>query len=271
MTPSIQATTAQFPGYTFEEACDRIAEGVTEGFGLVRMEHVQLCPQASDFVDEICIQKLQKKYPKTKFRLHANVRIDRVLRILDASKYSKQNKWYYQRLAELSEQLSASGYSLHSGYRKNASLEKMKNNVLEIQSFFSCDVMVEGMYPNERKDLLIKNWEEYEWLLNSGLLYAVDLSHLNIVKKRLDTVDLGLVYDLLSHPNCREVHLSHNHGNNDSHRQLKSKFYEDSWWKDVWLDAMQQRERHEIEIPIHFTEGRCSARPPNRNREKRYN
>ena len=35
MTPSIQATTAQFPGYTFEEACERIAEGVTEGFGRV--------------------------------------------------------------------------------------------------------------------------------------------------------------------------------------------------------------------------------------------
>ena len=68
MIPSIQATTAQFPGYTFEQACERIAEGVTEGFGKVHMEHVQLCPQASDFVDEICIQKLQKKYPKTKSR-----------------------------------------------------------------------------------------------------------------------------------------------------------------------------------------------------------
>ena len=124
---------------------------------------------------------------------------------------------------ELSKLLSASGYSLHSGYRKNASLEKMKDNVLEIQSFFPCDVMVEGMYPDDRKDWLIKNWEEYEWLLNSKLLYAIDLSHLNIVKKRLNTVDIGLVYELLSHPNCREIHLSYNHGNHDSHLQLKSK------------------------------------------------
>ena len=268
MAPSIQATTAQFPGYTFEEACDRIAEGVTEGFGRVHMDHVQLCPQASDFVDEICIQKLQQKYPQTKFRLHANVRIDRALRILDASGYSKECKWYYQRLAELSEQLSASGYSLHSGYRKNASLEKMKDNVLEIQSFFPCDVMVEGMYPDDRKDWLIKNWEEYEWLLNSKLLYAIDLSHLNIVKKRLNTVDVGLVYELLSHPNCREIHLSYNHGNHDSHLQLKSKFYEDSWWKEVWLDAMEQRERNGIELPIHFTEGRCAMRTPNRKRKR---
>lgn len=266
MTPPIQATTAQFPGYTFEEACSKIAEGVTEGFGLVHMEHVQLCPQASNFIDEICIQNLQRKYPHTKFRLHANVRIDRTLRIFDASIYSKQNRWYYQRLAELSEMLSASGYSLHSGYRKNASLEKMKNNILEIQSFFTCDVMVEGMYPDERKDWLIKNWEEYEWLLNSDLLYAIDLSHLNIVKKRLNTVDVGLVHDLISHPNCREVHLSYNHGNHDSHLQLKSKYYEDSWWKDIWLDALHERERNAVDIPIHFTEGRCAMRLPNRKR-----
>ena len=269
MTPSIQATTAQFPGYTFEDACDRIAEGVTEGFGPVQMEHVQLCPQSSNFVDEVCIQKLRQKYPHTKFRLHANVRIDRVLRIFDASKYSKQNKWYYQRLAELSDQLSASGYSLHSGYRNNASLEKMKNNVLEIQSFFPCDVMVEGMYPDDRKDWLIKNWKEYEWLLNSELLYAIDLSHLNIVKKRLNIVDLGLVYDLLSHPNCREIHLSYNHGNHDSHLQLKSRYYETSWWKDVWLDAMQSRQRSAIELPIHFTEGRCLAHHPNRKKREK--
>ena len=128
--------------------------------------------------------------------------------------------------------------------------------------------MVEGMYPDDRKDWLIKNWEEYEWLLNSKLLYAIDLSHLNIVKKRLNTVDVGLVYELLSHPNCREIHLSHNHGNHDSHLQLKSKFYEDSWWKEVWLDAMEQRERNGIELPIHFTEGRCAMCTPNRKRKR---
>lgn len=91
---AIQATTAQFSGFSFEEACKQIAQGVTEGFGSVQMKHVQLCPQASDFIDERCIESLQQKYPDTKFRLHANVRIDSSLRIFDASRYSKKNKWY---------------------------------------------------------------------------------------------------------------------------------------------------------------------------------
>jgi hypothetical protein len=264
MNPPIQATTAQFPGFTFAEACDKISEGVTEGFGMVQMEHVQLCPQASDFVDEKCIVTLQNRYPHTKFRLHANVRIDRTLRIFDASRYSKKTKWYYERLADLSRQLSASGYSLHAGYREDASLEEMRHNILEIQSFFPCDVMVEGMYPDERKDWLVKNWEEYQWMMESGLLYAIDLSHLNIVKKRLKTVDLGLVYEILLHPNCREVHLSHNYGNHDSHLQLKSTFFEEAWWKDIWHQAMSDRQKSGIEIPVHFTEGRCATRSPKR-------
>ena len=33
MTPKIHATTAQFPGYTFEDACDEISKGIVEGFG----------------------------------------------------------------------------------------------------------------------------------------------------------------------------------------------------------------------------------------------
>ena len=43
----------------FEEACDEISKGIVEGFGRVDMEHVQLCPQVTDFVDENCISVLQ--------------------------------------------------------------------------------------------------------------------------------------------------------------------------------------------------------------------
>ena len=265
----VQATTAQFPGFSFEDACAEIAKGVVEGFGPVHMEHVQLCPQASDFVDEQCIVHLQSQYPNTKFRLHANVRIDPILRIYDASRYSKKNRWYYERLAELSSLIGASGYSLHAGYRKDATLEEMKANVTDIQSFFPCDVMVEGMYPDDRKDWLVKNWEEYQWLMESGLLYALDVSHLNILKKRLHKVDLGLLRDMILHPNCKEIHLSHNYGNHDSHMQLKAKAYENSWWREIWLETMEERINYGIDIPVHFTEGRCSQRSPNMKNKRR--
>ena len=271
MTPKIHATTAQFPGYTFEEACDEISKGIVEGFGRVDMEHVQLCPQAADFVDENCISVLQQKYPDSKFRLHANVRVDGALRILDASRYSQKNKWYYERLAELSKKMSATGYSLHAGYREDASLEQMKQNALEIQSFFPCEVMVEGMYPDDRKDWLIQNWTEYQWLLESDLLYAIDLSHLNIVQKRMEFYDRELVKALLLHPNCREIHLSYNHGNHDSHLQLKEKVYTTSWWKDIWLEAMKERLDTKQNMPIHFTEGRVMTRPPQKRKIQRQN
>jgi hypothetical protein len=229
------------------------------------MDHVQLCPQAINYVDERCIDNLRERYPNTAFRLHANVRVDEFLRVYDASRYSYKNRWYYMRLAELSERLSASGYSLHAGYRTNATLAQMKSNVLEIQSFFPCDVMVEGMYPDTRKDWLIKDWKEYRWLMESNLYYAIDLSHLNIMKNRLDEIDLGLLRDLLLNPNCKEIHLSHNHGNNDSHLQLSPKHYEMSWWREVWLKAMIERQKHGIMMPIHFTEGRVSTRFPRKN------
>ena len=264
LTPDIQATTAQFPGYSFQEACALIAAGVSEGFGAVRMDHVQLCPQAPDVVDEACVDFLRQKYPHTQFRLHANVRVDDTLRILDASRYSKSTRWYYKRLAQLSLLLDAQGYSLHAGYRQDASLQQMKANVLAIQAFFPCDVLVEGLYPDQRKDWLVKTWEEYRWLMESGLFYAIDLSHLNILKQRVRYVDLGLVRALLLHPNCKEVHLSHNYGNQDSHLQLKSKFYEQAWWREVWLQTMSERIQIGLEHPIHFTEGRAAQRSPRR-------
>ena len=264
ITPAIQATTAQFPGYSFQEACALIAKGVTEGFGPVHMDHVQLCPQASDFVDESCIDFLHQHYPQTQFRLHANVRIDATLRILDASRYSNANRWYYERLAELSLLLKANGYSLHAGYRQDASLQQMKANVIDIQTFFPCDVIVEGMYPDKRKDWLISTWVEYRWLMESGLFYAIDLSHLNILQKRLKQIDLGLMRALLLHPNCKEIHLSHNYGNQDSHLQLKPKAYKQSWWREVWLQTMSDLRQQREECPIHFTEGRCAQLSPRR-------
>ena len=260
--PDIQATTAQFPGYSFQAACTLIAAGVTEGFGLVQMDHVQLCPQAPDVVDEACIHLLRQQYPKTQFRLHANVRVDDTLRVLDASRYSKSTRWYYERLAQLSLLLEANGYSLHAGYRQDASLRQMKANVLTIQTFFPCDVIVEGMYPDQRKDWLVKTWSEYRWLMESGLFYAIDLSHLNILQKRSRQVDIGLVRALLLHSNCKEVHLSHNYGNQDSHLQLKTKAYKESWWREVWLQTMAERSQLGVSIPIHFTEGRAAQRAP---------
>ena len=267
----IHGTTAQFPGYTLHGACLEIAKGVVEGFGQVHMEHVQLCPQSSDCIDESTVLELQQSFPDTQFRLHANVRIDSILRIYDASRYSSKTHWYYERLAELSTRMNAPAYSLHAGYRNDACLEKMYENVRTIQSFFSCPVIVEGMYPSERKDWLVRSWEEYGWVMESGLYYAIDLSHINILKRFWGCVEEGLLEDLLLHPNCKEIHLSYNFGNQDSHLQLSSKKYKQVWWREIWLSSMKKRQQQGLTIPTHFTEGRCAVYRPNREKIERGN
>ena len=94
----------------------------------------------------------------------------------------------------------------------------------EIEDLFGIPVGVEGHYPtpNGKQHWLISTWQEYQQLLESGVNYALDLSHLNILAVQTNHVEWSLVHELLSSPHCLEIHLSDNHGYADQHLPLSN-------------------------------------------------
>lgn len=200
---------------------------------------------------------LMECFPETNFRLHANVRVDSTLRKLDASTYSEDTDWYYRDIAKYTHDFGSSGYSFHAGKREHASLEKMRENIVRIQDYFSCPVIVEGLYPTRKDTLLVSNWEEYSWLLESGLFYAIDLSHINILSVFSNIYEEELLFDLLTNSKCREIHISHNCGRRDAHHLIRNRDWETIWWRDIWLKSMSKRSH---DLPLHFTEGNQKRR-----------
>ena len=252
-TPTIHHTTAQFANFPAIEACTLLASEADEAFA-TSMDYVQLCPQTPTVFTEESLTEVQEAFPDTRFQLHANVRVQKGLLILDASSYNTRSHWYFERLGELSAFINAPAYSLHSGRRRNCTMKELFRNLESIQQLFDMPVLVEGMYPTRRgsEEYLMSTWQEYIDVMNSGLCYAIDLSHLNIVARqegeRPDTV-----HRLIAHPNCKEVHVSHNNGNHDSHRPIGERIWENMWWKEAWLSALS--DRSEDDQPLHFTEG----------------
>ena len=103
-------------------------------------------------------------------------------------------------------------------------------------------VLVEGMYPTRdgSEEYLMSTWQEYIDVMNSGLCYAIDLSHLHIVANR-EGQRPDWVYQLITHSNCKEVHVSHNNGRSDAHRPISERIWDDLWWKEAWLSALADR------------------------------
>jgi len=227
----LNATTALFPGDTYEMALSKMhGPNFTDGGWPISIHQVQLCPQNHGKLTRPLLSRLQNSYPNTKFRLHATCRLDQNgYKRFEASTPLVSSLSYFQEMAELSSWLGAPAYSLHAGKREEATLEIMKKNVQTLQDFFGCPVAVEGLYPTKGDSLLVSTWAEYQWLMDSGLFYAVDMSHLNIVAARLRNWDTGLVAALLQHPNCIEVHISSNNGYSDSHHPIDGNELP-SWW-----------------------------------------
>ena len=253
-------TTAQFPGYMWKDAVFRLQEGVQEDMGMISCAHIQLCPQSPSIADVDTLQELMDLFPDIKFRLHANVRTQQGLLRWDASTYNQNSHAYFAHLGSMSSILNAPTYSLHAGRRKNATCTQLLWNVQKIQELFVCPVLVEGMYPSQHEDWLISTWKEYKWLLHSGLYFAIDLSHLNIVTKKSGGFDAGLTKELLQSPFCLEVHMSHNQGEQDAHLPLKNSALLNSCWYNVWKSSCYPTEQ------IHFSEGRIHTLPPQRSR-----
>lgn len=220
----IQSATARYPGFSYPRAMECLKQS---GAGI---EDVQLCPQTPFPLTPERLAQLQEDYPDTRFRLHANVPLESGRSYFTAAEALLPEALpVFQQWAELHRQTGAPVYSLHASSAKTgrpSSREAFVRGVRVLEELFESPVAVEGLYPDTKRQNFIATWEEYRWLLDSGLSYALDLSHLNIVKTREHLLPVQLVQDLLASPRCLEIHISGNDGRRDSHRHCTTEV----WW-----------------------------------------
>ena len=235
MQHPIYAASAIVPTLTHERSLDLIATGLADPvFGEIDMRRVQLCPQHRGYLGEAQIETFMARYPETEFRLHASPKLAGVPKRHVYGSNIPQNADWIERLVTLSELMVSRGYSIHAGLRQESTIDEMIGNVKRLEDRMSARVAVEGLYPARSDMWLMSSWQEYEKVANSGVGIAIDLSHLNIVARRHGRKD-DIVRDILSLPNCVEVHVSHNDGRADSHRKLTAEH--EPWWLSLIQDA----------------------------------
>ena len=246
-TMTVHASAACFPGYTPEDAMKALSAGVEEPLmGLLAVDQVQLCPQNHGVLTGERLERLCQAYPDTRFRLHANCRVASGQPRWTAADVGPASQAYFRELGRLSRVLGAEAYTLHAGRRESSSLAGLQRKLSQLEQWMELPVGVEGMYPAPGAKWLVDTSKEYRWLLASGVKYAVDLSHLNIVARREGGLVDGLVADLLESPRCIEVHVSANDGRRDSH-QVPVK---PPWWQAMLARAVAENPRLVI-----FSEG----------------
>lgn len=228
----IYATTACWPGLGYSDAVRRLLAGTEEPLlGRLDTGQVQICPQNFGLFTQETVATLLALSPATRYRLHANTRVEGKTGHCDVADYTPATRADFQAMAGASAWLQAPAYSLHAGRRALCPhLRDLYARTLAIQALFDCPVAVEGLYPAPGDMWLISSWEEYRWLFESGLYYALDLSHLAIVARRTRQLDPGLVRDMLACERCLEVHLSDNDGYVDRHEVLRQ---EPWWWRHL--------------------------------------
>ncbi len=228
---SPQLSLAAFPGVSYAKASALMQEPVAEPWlGRIGTREVQIVPQLcrEQLTDEI-VGELASTFPESQFRLHANVRVgERHLLRADISAARCHND-YFRELARVSKLLQAPAYTAHAGRREFSTFDEMIANALKLSDLFGCAVGVEGHYPtpHEPNAYHVDSWETYRALLESGVPYALDLSHLNIVAHYERKFEANLVGDMLACERCLEVHLSDNNGRADQHAVLET---EPTWW-----------------------------------------
>ncbi len=229
----VHASLACLPGVRPVEAMQILSEkGLHEPlFGRVSIDHVQLVPQSQGWLSDQVIDTLLQAWPEVRFRLHANARILPRHRLANLSNFT-QHRDYFAEVARVSAKLRAPAYSAHSGVRTDASFEELVANTLCCQDLLGCPVAVEGQYPARRgSEMLVSTWAEYAQLLDAGVFYAIDLSHLNILAAHSGQAPVTLVQELLSSDRCIEVHLSANDGHGDQHRVCDRP----TWWSPALM------------------------------------
>lgn len=99
-------------------------------------------------------------------------------------------------------------------------------NARRCADLFDCPVGVEGHYPTAGDTWLLASWDEYRTLFDSGVPYALDLSHLHIVANHSGRREDTLVAEMLASDRCLEIHVSDNDGRADRHAVC----VEPPWW-----------------------------------------
>lgn len=205
--------------------------------GALGTSRLQLCPQNRGQLDIGMAEQLRTQYPAIEWRLHANVRIwDRAC-IVDLCDWPIAKDWF-RDLAKVSAAFNAPVYTAHAGKREGSSVAAVIRHVQEVEQLLGIPVGIEGHYPTKRDTWLFSSWEEYRLMLDAGVHYALDLSHLHIVATHSGRIESGLVREMLASPQCLEVHVSGNDGHGDQHRALE----ETPWWlpllAEVHTDAV---------------------------------
>lgn len=204
-----------YPGKSVQQAYELLE---------VKPRFAQVCPQN---YGAIPVEFLQNQ-SETTFLLHANVRVDGWTPSWDCSTFT-ENSQYWRALLEVNRALKCPQYTLHAGSRCYGDLQTSFDNVRRLEQFLECPVGIEGLYPNPSKSNLLSTWEEHVELLNSGVRFALDLSHLNIVAHNSGSIETALVKELISSEHCIEVHVSGNDGTSDQHREVLG----NEWWLEM--------------------------------------
>lgn len=193
--------------------------------GKLSTGHAQVCPQNPGRLDPDMAQDLRLHNPDIQFRLHANAQVAGWSSQADASAFG-QHEDYFRNLERVSQAFGATAYTWHAGMRRHAALEQVLQRTRDLEQAWGIPVGIEGLYPTPDDRYLLSTWAEYRALLESGVKYALDMSHVNILVTRSGERDDGLLRDLLASPACIEVHLSGNAGDADTHGQLAT----EPWW-----------------------------------------
>jgi hypothetical protein len=267
---AVNLSLACFPGLRPLEALHEAVRGLEEGWlsepalGALQMQHVQLVPQSAGVLDEETLAGIREAFPSVQPRLHANVRLSPGQPIIDLARFPGQRSWFAQ-VARLSSTIGAAAYSAHAGLRRDASLKQVIGYTKEACDLFGVPVGLEGHYPDRSGQWLVSTWSEYRTVLEAGIPFVVDLSHLNIVAAQTRTLELGLTAELLASPLCIEVHLSANDGSGDQHQVCSAP----TWWHQLlgginpdavifsegnhrWLRERERRLRADPEVLRHL-------------------
>ena len=223
----INLSLAAYPGCDFLEAMQRATTQAPAEplLGRLYLKETQLCPQNRGILTPEYALGLRESFPETRFRLHANVRVLPNRLIADWSSWDAESP-YWKALAATSQVLEAPAYTGHAGRRSEADLSTVLESARRAQDLFGCPVGIEGHYPTRSDVFLVSTWEEYQTVFESGVPYAVDLSHLHIVAEHSGRYESTLVQEMLASERCIEVHLSGNDGTKDQHQPLT----EEPWW-----------------------------------------
>lgn len=199
--------------------------------GRLSTAHVQICPQNIGQFTLDMAREVRRALPDTRWRLHANVRVHGAHRMLDIADWPMARDYFFD-LSRLSKALDAPAYSAHAGRRQSATLAQVFRYSRELEDLFGVPVGIEGHYPALGNYWLISSWAEYRALLESGVRYALDLSHLHILATKTGVWEWNLVREMLACERCIEVHLSANDGHADQHLPLTER----PWWFPLLAD-----------------------------------